>query len=154
MIGSLTPATRSRSHEPPGEAISFKITARGHSCPAAPSVGSSQVADDGPVHFQRIDRSDLAGDDFSTRSDYPRIGVRAGSFLVQGLGEHIVVTCLEDLIGRRDVVLLGDLDRLGLLLRAVEADRHKPEGRPRYIRSSCRTRAIRPRTGLTRSPRR
>ncbi len=84
--------------------------------PQRPSVGSSQVADDGPLHFQRIDRSDLAVDDFSARSDHQRVGDRAGPFLVPGLGERVVVTCLEDVIGRRDVVLLEDPGRLGLLL--------------------------------------
>ena len=74
------------------------------------------MADDGPLHFQRIDRSDLAVDDFSARSDHQRVGDRAGPLLVQGLGERVVVTCLEDVIGRRDVVLLEDPGRLGLLL--------------------------------------
>jgi len=55
-------------------------------------------------------------DDFSARSDHQRVGDRAGPFLVQGLGERVVVTCLEDVIGRRDVVLLEDPGRLGLLL--------------------------------------
>ena len=74
------------------------------------------MADDGPLHFQRIDRSDLVVDDFSARSDHQRVGDRAGPFLVPGLGERVVVTCLEDVIGRRDVVLLEDPGRLGLLL--------------------------------------
>src|SRR5271157_4333548 len=95
--------------------------------PQRPSVGSSQVAEDGLLHFQRIGRSDFAVDDFSARSDHQRVGDRAGPFLVQGLGERVVVTCLEDVIGRRDVVLLEDPDRLGLLLRIVEADRQEPE---------------------------
>ena len=55
-------------------------------------------------------------DDYSARSDHQRVGDRAGPFLVQGLGERVVVTCLEDVIGRRDVVLLEDPGRLGLLL--------------------------------------
>ena len=74
------------------------------------------MADDGPLHFQRIDCSDLVVDDFSARSDHRRVGDRTGPFLVQGLGERVVVTCLEDVIGRRDVVLLEDPGRLGLLL--------------------------------------
>ena len=85
------------------------------------------MADDGPLHFQRIDRSDLAVDDFSSRSDHQRIRDRAGPLLVQGLWERVAAACLEDVVGRRDVVLFENPERLGLLLRIVEAERHEPE---------------------------
>src|SRR5208283_2753085 len=38
----------------------------------------------------------LRVDDFSARSDHQRVGDRAGPFLVPGLGERVVVTCLEE----------------------------------------------------------
>jgi len=85
--------------------------------PQRPSVGSSQVADDGPLHFQRIDRADLASRRLFRPERPPACrGPGHGPFLVSGLGERVVVTCLEDVIGRRDVVLLEDPGRLGLLL--------------------------------------
>jgi len=96
--------------------------------PKRHSVGSSQVADECPLHFQRIDRADLAGRRLFRPERPPACrGPGPGPFLVSGLGERVVVTCLEDVIGRRDVVLLEEPGRLGLLLRIVEVDRHEPE---------------------------
>ena len=66
--------------------------------PSSPSldIGPSQIGDDGPLHFQGIDRSGLAVKDLATRSDHQSVGDRAGPVLVQGLGECIAVTRLEN----------------------------------------------------------
>ena len=69
------------------------------------------MADDGLLHFQRIGRADLAVDDFSARSDHQRVGDRAGPFLGSASASR---HCLEDVIGRRDVVFLEDPERVGL----------------------------------------
>src|SRR5262245_22584321 len=75
-------------------------------------IGPPEVADDGPLELERVELAGLAIEDLPAGGDDQRIGDRARPLAVERLGELVAVGRAQDVIGRRDVVLLEDPQRL------------------------------------------